>query len=57
MAEKLPIVEEALRRAGGLYIKYLKDELDFQKHVASGSLKNLCKSTQSRKRFKNGRYE
>lgn len=40
MAEKLPIVEEALRRAGGLYIKYLKDELDFQKHVASGSLKN-----------------
>ena len=40
MAEKLPIVEEALKRAGGLYIEYLKDELDFQKHVASGSLKN-----------------
>ena len=40
MAEKLPIVEEALRRAGGVYIEYLKDELDFQKHVASGNLKN-----------------
>jgi len=40
MAEKLPIVEEALRRAGGLYIEYLQDELDFQKHVASGNLKN-----------------
>jgi len=40
MAEKLPIVEKALRRAGGLYIEYLKDELDFQKHVASGNLKN-----------------
>tara|TARA_R100001463_G_scaffold2327_1_gene9920 strand:- start:2061 stop:2585 length:525 start_codon:yes stop_codon:yes gene_type:complete len=40
MAEKLPIVEEALRRAGGLYIEYLQDELDYQKHVASGNLKN-----------------
>ena len=40
MAEKLPIVEEALRKAGGLYIQYLQDELDFQKHVASGNLKN-----------------
>tara|TARA_R100001463_G_scaffold9308_9_gene27888 strand:- start:842 stop:1366 length:525 start_codon:yes stop_codon:yes gene_type:complete len=40
MAEKLPIVEEALRKAGGLYIEYLKDELDYQKHVASGNLKN-----------------
>lgn len=40
MAEKLPIVEEALRRAGGVYIEHLKDELDFQKHVASGNLKN-----------------
>ena len=40
MADNLPIIKEALRRAGGLYIEYLKDELDFQKHVASGSLKN-----------------
>lgn len=40
MPEKLPIVEEALRKAGGLYIEYLKDELDYQKHVASGNLKN-----------------
>lgn len=40
MPEKLPIVEEALRKAGGLYIEYLKDELDYQKHVASGKLKN-----------------
>ena len=40
MPEKLPIVEEALRRAGGLYIEYLQDELEYQKHVASGNLKN-----------------
>ena len=40
MPEKLPIVEEALRKAGGLYIEYLQDELEYQKHVASGNLKN-----------------
>ena len=40
MAERLPIVEEALRSAGGLYIEYLQDELEYQKHVASGNLKN-----------------
>lgn len=40
MAEKLPIVEEALKRAGKNYIEYLQDELENQSHVASGKLSN-----------------
>ena len=40
MAEKLPIVEEALKRAGKIYIEYLQDELENQSHVASGKLSN-----------------
>jgi hypothetical protein len=35
---KLQIIKDALRTAGGLYIDLLREELEFQKHNASGRL-------------------
>jgi len=35
---KLTIIKDALRTAGGLYIDLLREELDFQKHNATGKL-------------------
>ena len=40
MAIDLPIIKQALKRGGDLYIEYLQDELEYQKHIASGNLKN-----------------